>query len=149
VHLAGPDPAAAPRVAANFLSHPDDFAPLLFGLRLARRVFASGPFRRYAAQEVAPGPDVTDDAGLVDYIRRVAATAHHPGGTCRMGVGAGAVVDPQLRVHGVARLRVADAAVFPHVVGGNTNAAVVMVAEKAADLIRGRAPPPPFNLEAH
>jgi choline dehydrogenase-like flavoprotein len=148
VHLAGTDPAAAPRVEANFLSEPEDFAPLLSGLRLARRIFAAAPFRRYAAQEVAPGPEVADDAGLIEYIRRTAATAHHPCGTCRMGVDDAAVVDPQLRVHGVARLRVADAAVFPHVVGGNTNAAVVMVAEKAADLIRGRAAPQPFDLDA-
>lgn len=145
VHLAGTDALTAPRVEANFLSDPDDLKPLLHGLRIARRVFASDSFRPYAAQEVAPGPEVTDDAGLIDYVRRVAATAHHPVGTCRMGVDADAVVDPALRVHGVARLRVVDASIFPHVVGGNTNAPVVMVAEKAADLIRGIAPPPPFD----
>jgi choline dehydrogenase len=118
----------------------------LHGLKLARRLFSSEPFRRFEATEVAPGPAVTDDAGLEDYVRQVAATAHHPVGTCRMGVDAGAVVDPALRVHGVARLRVVDASIFPQVVGGNTNAPVVMVAEKAADLIRGRAAPPPVDL---
>jgi choline dehydrogenase-like flavoprotein len=149
VRLASADPAAAPLVDANFLSDAADLKPLLHGLRLARRLFASEPFRRYAAEEVAPGPAVTDDAGLTDYVRRVAATAHHPVGTCRMGVDADAVVDPQLCVHGVEGLRVVDASICPHVVGGNTNAGVVMIAEKAADLIRGRAPPPPFDLGAY
>jgi choline dehydrogenase len=142
IHLASADPAASPRVEANFLGDPADMQPLLHGLKLARRVFASEAFRPFKATEVAPGPSVTDDAGLMDYVRRVAATAHHPVGTCRMGVDEQAVVDPQLRVHGVAQLRVIDASVFPKVVGGNTNAPVVMVAEKAADLLRGRAPPP-------
>jgi choline dehydrogenase len=145
VRLASADPAAPPRVAANFLSDPADLQPLLFGLKLARRLFAAEPFRQYAAHEVAPGPQVTDDAGLTAYVRRIAASVHHPVGTCRMGVDEQAVVDPELRVRGVARLRVADASICPHVVGGNTNAGVVMIAEKAADLIRGRAPPPPFE----
>jgi choline dehydrogenase-like flavoprotein len=148
VHLASADPAAHPRVEANFLSDPADLQPLLFGLRLARRIFASEAFRPYNAHEVAPGPAVTDDAGLIDYIRRIGATAHHPCGTCRMGMDADAVVDPELKVHGIAGLRVVDASIFPHVVGGNTNAPVVMVAEKAADLIRGRSPPPPSAAAA-
>lgn len=145
VRLASNDPAAAPRVDANFLGDETDLQPLLRGLRLARRIFASGPFRRYGAVEVAPGPDVADDAGLIAYIRRIAATAHHPVGTCRMGVDPEAVVDPQLRVHGIAGLRVIDASICPHVVGGNTNAGVVMIAEKAADMIRGIPAPPPFT----
>ena len=148
VHLASADPLAAPRVAANFLSDPNDLQPLLFGLRLARRLFATEPFRQYAAHEVAPGPGVTDDAGLTDYVRRVAASVHHPVGTCRMGEDELAVVDPELRVRGVQNLRVADASICPHVVGGNTNAGVVMIAEKAADLIRGRAAPAPFGEAA-
>jgi choline dehydrogenase len=148
VHLASADPAAHPRVEANFLSDPDDLQPLLHGLKLARRILAAEPFRRFAAREVAPGPETNNDASLIDYIRRIAATAHHPVGTCRMGVDADAVVDPELKVHGVAGLRVVDASIFPHVVGGNTNAPVVMVAEKAADLIRGRRPPPPFDPAA-
>ncbi len=148
VRLASADPARAPLVDANFLADPTDLKPLLFGLRLARRVLASEPFRRYRAREVAPGPAVTDDAGLIAYIRRVAATAHHPAGTCRMGVDEDAVVDPELRVRGIDHLRVVDASICPHVVGGNTNAGVVMIAEKAADMIRGRTPPPPFDLPA-
>ncbi len=146
VRLASADPTAPPRVAANFLSDPADLQPLLFGLKLARRLFAADAFRQYAAIEVAPGPDVTDDDALTAYVRRIAASVHHPAGTCRMGVDEQAVVDPELRVRGVARLRVADNSICPHVVGGNTNAGVVMIAEKAADLIRGRTPPPPFEL---
>ncbi len=149
VLLHSADPLAAPRVEANFLADPDDLKPLLFGLRLARRVLAAESFRPYRARELVPGPETHTDESLNDYIRRVAATAHHPVGTCRMGVDADAVVDPELHVHGLAGLRVVDASIFPHVVGGNTNAPVVMVAEKAADLIRGLAPPPPFDLEAH
>jgi choline dehydrogenase len=145
IHLASADPAAAPRVEANFLSDPDDLRPLLHGLKLARRLFSTAPFQRYGAREVSPGPALHDEAALIAYIRRVAATAHHPVGTCRMGVDAQSVVDPELRVHGIGALRVVDASIFPHVVGGNTNAPVVMVAEKAADLIRGRAAPPPFE----
>ena len=108
-------------------------------------------FARYRAVEVQPGPGAHDDAALVDYIRRAAVTVHHPCGTCRMGKDALAVVDDELRVHGVEALRVADASVFPRVVGGNTNAAVVMVAEKAADMIRGIAAPPSIDaaLTAH
>jgi len=148
VHLASSDPAAAPRIEANLLADPRDLEPLLFGLRLARRLLASEPFRRYAAREVAPGPHITDEAGLTAYIRRVAATVHHPVGTCRMGVDDAAVVDPELRVRGVDHLRVVDASICPHVVGGNTNAGVVMIAEKAADMILGRSPPAPFELPA-
>jgi choline dehydrogenase-like flavoprotein len=84
---------------------------------------------------------VRDDAALLDYIRRTASTVHHPVGTCRMGKDAEAVVDATLRVHGLEALRVIDASVFPSIVGGNTNAPVVMVAEKAADLLRGRPAP--------
>jgi choline dehydrogenase-like flavoprotein len=96
--------------------------------------------------EVQPGPDARDDAALIEYIRRAAVTVHHPCGSCRMGADDRAVVDEQLRVHGVEGLRVADASVFPCVVGGNTNAAVVMVAEKAADMIRGIPAPRAIDL---
>src|SRR6185312_13739172 len=91
----------------------------------------------------APGADITGEDALVDYIRRTASTVHHPAGTCRMGADAASVVDPDLRVRGIAGLGVADASVFPRLMGGNTNAPVVMVAEKAADLIRGRPAPSP------
>jgi choline dehydrogenase-like flavoprotein len=141
VRLASNDPLAAPLVDPQLFCHPDDVAMMLRGLKIGREVSRASSFARYRAVEVRPGPGVQDDAALLDYIRQAAVTVHHPCGTCRMGADEQAVVDDQLRVHGLEALRVADASVFPHVIGGNTNAAVVMVAEKAADMIRGIAAP--------
>lgn len=138
ITLASNDVRTPPRVDAGLFSDPADIAPVLRGMRLARRLAATAPFARYRAHEALPGPDVQDDASLIAYLRRAAGTAHHPVGTCRMGVDEQAVVDPELRVRGVSGLRVVDASVFPSIVGGNTNAPVVMVAERAADLIRAR-----------
>ena len=101
---------------------------------------------KYQATEILPGPALDKDDELRDYMKRTCTAVHHPGGTCRMGSDADAVVDPQLRVRGIAGLRVVDAAIFPRMVGGNSNAGVVMVAEKAADMILGKAPPPPIDL---
>ena len=144
VTLASADPREPPLIDPNLLGEPEDILPLLRGLRLARRLFAAPAFARYRATEVAPGADVASDGELTAYVRRTATTVHHPVSTCRMGRDAGAVVDPELKVRGVAALRVVDASVFPGIVGGNTNAPVVMVAEKAADLMLGRPPPPPI-----
>ena len=138
--LASPDPLDAPLIDPNLLSVPEDVEPLLRGIRLARQVFESPSFARYGAQETAPGAGIVSDEQLVEYIRAEAYTVHHPVSTCRMGSDASAVVDPQLRVAGLQGLRVADASVFPSIIGGNTNAAVIMVAEKAADLILGKPP---------
>jgi choline dehydrogenase-like flavoprotein len=146
VTLASADPRAAPVVDPNLLGHADDVGMMLRGLKIGRRIAHAPSFARYKAIEVQPGPAVLSDAELVEYIRRASATVHHPCSSCRMGSDENAVVDPQLRVHGIEGLRVADASVFPSVVGGNTNAAVVMIAEKAADLIRGIAAPKPFEL---
>ena len=123
--------------------------------RRCGRVFAwhatsaeQAPLRPFAAAEIAPGPDGWSDAALDAHIRATAITVHHPLGTCRMGAESDemAVVDGTLRVRGVDALRVVDASVMPDLVGGNINAAVIMIAEKAADLIRGRAPPAPLNV---
>jgi choline dehydrogenase len=148
VRLAGPDPRAAPIVDPQLFSHPDDVATLLRGLKLGRRIAHAPAFDGYKAREVQPGPDVQEDAALVEYIQRASSTVHHPCGSCRMGPDSHSVVDSQLRVHGIEGLRVADASVFPSLVGGNTNAAVVMIAEKAADLVRGIAPPPASRIVA-
>jgi choline dehydrogenase len=146
--LASADPLAAPRIDPNLLSDPSDIQPLLRGIRLSRQIFASAAFAKYRATETEPGQAAQSDSALIDYIRAQAYTVHHPVSTCRMGTDPGAVVDSQLRVVGLEGLRVADASVFPSIIGGNTNAAVVMVAEKAADLILGRpalAPITPGN----
>ena len=146
VRLASADPLAAPLVDPQLLSHPNDAATMLRGLKIGRQVSRAGSFARYRAVEVQPGPHAQDDAALIEYIRRAAVTVHHPCGSCRMGADDQAVVDEKLCVHGVEALRLADASVFPRVVGGNTNAAVVMVAEKAADMIRGIPAPPAVDL---
>jgi len=146
VRLASRNPLAAPLVDPQLLSHPDDVATMLRGLTVGRQVTRASSFARYRAVEVQPGPNVQEDAALVEYIRRAAATVHHPCGSCRMGSAPGTVVNEKLRVHGVDALRVVDASVFPNLVGGNTNAAVVMIAEKAADMIRGIPAPPGVDL---
>jgi len=138
--LAGPDPHAAPIIDPNLLADPADIQPLLRGIEIARRVFAAPAYARYRAVEVGPGPEITSENGLIDYIKDIAYTVNHPVSTCRMGTGSADVVDAELRVRGLGGLRVADASIFPKIVGGNINAAVVMVAEKASDLILGRAP---------
>ena len=147
VTLASPDPFTAPLIDPNLLSVPEDVLPLVRGIRLARQIFGSSAFEPYRARESAPGPSAASDAELIEYIRAQAYTVHHPVSTCRMGTDSMAVVDPQLRVIGLEGLRVADASVFPSLIGGNTNAAVVMVAEKAADMILGRAALAPATID--
>lgn len=144
--LASADPMAAPLIDSNLLGVPGDVDPLVRAIRLIRRIFAAPAFERFRATEAAPGPAAQSDADLIGYIRANSYTVHHPVSTCRMGSDADAVVDPELRVKGIDRLRVADASVFPSIIGGNTNAAVIMVGEKAADLIRGRPPLPAVDL---
>jgi choline dehydrogenase-like flavoprotein len=138
VTLAGPDPHVAPLIDPALLSVETDIEPLIRAIKLARRILNSPHFAGYRAREIAPGASVGSDADIADFIRSTSYTVHHQVGTCRMGTGPDAVVDPQLRVHGLPGLRVVDASVIPSIVGGNTNAVVVMIAEKAADLIRQR-----------
>ena len=145
ISLASPDPRTPPVIDPNILGDPDDLAPTLRGLELSRRIIASPALARYRGVEVQPGPAVQGADALAEYVRRVAATVHHPVSSCRMGRDPNAVVDAQLRVHGIEGLRVADASIFPRIVGGNTNAVVVMVAEKAADMMLGLPPPRPFD----
>lgn len=136
--LASSDPLAAPRIDPNLLSEPDDIMPLIRGVKLARSIFATAPFVRYRAHEALPGEAVQGDAAIAAHIRAHGYVVHHSCGTCRMGDDPSAVVDPALRVRGMEGLRVADASVFPSIIGGNTNAPTLMVAERAADLILGR-----------
>ena len=143
VTLASADPRQAPRIVQNFLATDTDRRTLRAGLRLAREIGQQPALRPFIEAETAPGPDGWSDAALDDHIARTGISVHHPMGTCRMGgdaADAGAVVDAALRVRGVEGLRVVDASVMPDLIGANINAAVIMIAEKAADLIRGRAP---------
>lgn len=147
VTLASSDPAAKPLIDPRFFEHPDDLRVVRDGLRLARRILDSSAFKRYGAHELFPGPNMVDeDEAWNDHIRRTAVTVHHPGCSLRMGSDADSVVDANLRVRGIAGLRVADASVFPSLIAGNTNAAVVMIAEKAADMILNRPAPAPISL---
>ena len=143
VTLRSADPAAAPRIHQNFLATETDWTTLRAGVRMAREVAAQPQMRPFIAAEIAPGLDKSGDAAIDAHIRTTSITVHHPLGTCRMGddSDAAAVVDPVLRVRGMEGLRVVDASVMPDLPSGNINAAVVMIAEKAADLIRGRQGP--------
>lgn len=128
------DPMAAPAIRPNYLSTEGDRATMVAGMKLLRRIMAQPAMTPYVAAEYEPGPQVASDAALLEYIRDKGFTIYHPSCTCRMGSDAGAVVDERLRVRGLAGLRVIDASVMPAVVSGNTNAAVVMIAEKGADI---------------
>ena len=102
-----------------------------------RQFFATAPASELVAKELAPGPGVADDAAIDGWLRANVRTAMHPTSTCAMGTDSMSVVDGQLRVHGLSGLRIADASIMPAIVGGNTNAPTIMIAEKAADLVRG------------
>jgi choline dehydrogenase len=125
----------APEIRANYLSHPDDIGAFIRGLRLARSVARQSAFAPYFVKELRPGPGVETDADLESYIRNSIFGSYHPVGTCAMGSGELAVVDPQLRVRGVPGLRVADASVLPTIPASNTNAAAILAGEKAADYL--------------
>ena len=105
-------------------------------MRAARAIAQSAPMRPFVRREVNPGPAATDDAALLEFARNNGATIFHPSGTCKMGNDAMAVVDARLRVHGIDGLRVVDCSIMPTLVSGNTNAPVMMIAEKAVDMIR-------------
>jgi choline dehydrogenase len=136
IRLAGPDPMTPPLIDPNYLGVESDVRRLVHGVKVAREIAATEPFASWRAREVLPGPAVTDDAGLREFVARGTSTYYHPVGTCAMGTGRLAVVDPTLRVHGLAGLRVADASIIPRILPVNTNAAAIMIGEKAADLIR-------------
>ena len=148
IELASADPRIPVRIRQNFLATDHDWATLRAGIRLAREIGEQPALVPFAAGEIAPGRDCRSDDQIDAHIRATAITVHHPLGTCKMGRASDptAVVDPELKVLGVEALRVVDASVMPDLVGGNINAPVIMIAEKAADLIRGRTPLAPVNV---
>jgi choline dehydrogenase/4-pyridoxate dehydrogenase len=139
IALVSADPLAHPRITQRLLSAGNDWKKLRDGIRIFRDLARDPRLAPFVSGEIAPGDGVTTDAGLEAFTRKTGVTAHHPCGTCKMGLVGDtmAVVDGQLRVHGIEGLRVVDASIFPDLVGGNINAPVIMVAEKAADMIKG------------
>jgi 4-pyridoxate dehydrogenase len=150
VELASADPRSPMRIRQNFLATENDWKTLRAGLRIVRDVCRQAPMRPFMECETAPGETAVSDGDLDAHIRANSITVHHPLGTCKMGLASDpmTVVDPKLRVLGVDGLRVVDGSVMPDLVGANINAPIIMIAEKAADLIRGRQPLEPARLTA-
>ena len=136
VTLASHDPMALPLVDPNFLADPDDLRRMVRGFKRLREILSQPALARFGAKELPASAAARTDAEIEQFIRQYADTIYHPVGTCRMGPGAMDVVDADLRVHGLAGLRVVDASIMPRIVSGNTNAPTVMIAEKAVDLLR-------------
>ncbi|HTR83798.1 MAG TPA: GMC oxidoreductase, partial [Reyranella sp.] len=139
VRLKSGDPTAAPEIRFNFLKTENDWQAMLKGMRICRAIAEQPSLQPFTVEEILPGPSVTEEKDLRAYLRQTGVSNLHPVGTCRMGHGTGDVVDPQLRVHGIERLRVADASIMPSIVAGNTNAPSIMIGEKCADMVRAAA----------
>jgi choline dehydrogenase-like flavoprotein len=147
VKLASVNPDDAPLIDPNYWSDPHDRAMSLQGLRLARKIMRQDALRPFILAERLPGPETESEEALIDYACAHGKTDHHPVGTCKMGVDEMAVVAPDLKLHGLEGIRVCDASVMPFVTSSNTNAPTIMVAEKGADLIRGRPALPAAQIE--
>jgi choline dehydrogenase len=139
VRLKSPDPMAAPEIRFDFLKSANDWNAMLRGIEICRAIARQKALAPFVVEEIMPGPGVTDEAAMRAYIRETGVSNLHPVGTCKMGREVDAVVDPQLRVHGVGGLRVADASIMPSIVAGNTNAPSIMIGEKCADMVRAAA----------
>jgi choline dehydrogenase len=140
VHITAADPRRPPAINFNFLSSPPDADLTVRAVRIARAIMTAAAMTSFQLGEVAPGADRTTDDEILDWVKKAAETTYHPVGTCKMGSDPMAVVDAQLRVHGIAGLRVADASIMPTLTSGNTNAPSIMIGEKAADMVLNTAP---------
>ena len=148
LRLRSADPRAPVRIFQNFFAVPEDLCVLREGAKRARDVVRQAPLDPYRGVELSPGPEKMSDADIESWIRKTVNTSSHPSCTCAMGTGPDAVLDPELRVRGVERLRVVDASAMPDVTSGNINACVLMIAEKASDMIRGLPPLASAPIEA-
>jgi len=142
IHAKSPDPDAAPAIRPNYLADELDRRTLLAGMKIARRVVNNKALDRYRAFEMNPGDRCQTDDELLGFARQYGHTAYHVVGTCKMGHDPRAVVDDELQVLGLAGLRVVDASIMPTMTSGNTNAPVIMIAEKAADMVKAAAARP-------
>jgi choline dehydrogenase len=147
IHARSGDPLANPVIRPNFLADELDRQTVVAAMKIGRRIIENPAMDRYRAYEMNPGPDVQTDDQWLDFARRNGQTTYHVVGTCKMGQDRMAVVDDQLRVHGIGGLRVIDASIMPTIVSGNTNAAVIMIAEKGADMVKQAAQRPPQFTE--
>ncbi len=138
VRLRSSDPRDFPRIRFNMFAEQADMDAMVNAVKLSRDIFGQHPMRGLVAEELLPGEQLRSDGELAQAIREQAEHRHHAVGTCRMGIDSLAVVDAQLRVHGIENLRVADASVMPEDPSGNTNVPTMMIGEKAADLLKGR-----------
>jgi choline dehydrogenase len=144
------DPRRHPELRFNYLSTEQDRREWVEAIRVTRTILDQPALRAFDGGEISPGPEVDTDERILAWVGREAETALHPCGTAAMGTGPGSVVDPlTMRVHGTSGLRVVDASVMPYVTNGNIYAPVMMVAEKAADLILGNTPLPPAKVQFH
>jgi choline dehydrogenase len=139
IHIKSADPAEAPAIRFNFLSAQADRDGVLAAIRKGRELMATSPLKEMTGEEIAPGMGLQSDAEILEWVRTTAETTYHPVGTCKMGSDAMAVVDPQLRVHGIDGLRVADASIMPTLTSGNTNAPCIMIGEKCAAMVLAAA----------
>ncbi len=136
VRLKSPDPLAPPEIRFNFLRSEYDYQAVIEGMRIARAIARQQALKGLVMEETLPGEQVQSEEQLREDVRRRGVSNLHPVGSCGMGHGPMAVVDPRLRVHGIERLRVVDASVMPSIIAGNTNAPTIMIAEKASDMIQ-------------
>ncbi len=149
VRLASANPEDAPAVRFNYLADKFDAGELVEAVKATRELVAQRAFDEFRGRELAPGPEITADSDIEDWVRATTTTDYHPSCTCRMGDDNHSVVDAEMNVHGIAGLRVVDASVMPQIISGNLNAPVQMIAERAADFIRGREPLAAFHAKFH